>query len=65
MALVVPALAAALPLAYYYVLGHTDPAWKLASHYEVIPRLPALVLLAGFGPLALIAAVGVRRPRGR
>ena len=49
--------APALPLAYYYLLSHHDPAWKLAGHYEVIPRLPALVLLAGFGPLALIAAL--------
>jgi hypothetical protein len=64
LALAVPALGAALPLVYYYVLGHTDAAWKLASHYEVIPRLPALVLLAGFGPLALIAVAGLSRPRG-
>src|SRR5450432_1622793 len=60
----VAALGAALPLGYYYVLSHSDPAWRLASHYEVIPRLPAPVLLAGLGPLALIAALGVRRPRG-
>jgi hypothetical protein len=63
-ALGVAALGAALPLGYYALLSHSDPAWKLASHYEVIPRLPALVLLAGLGPLALIAALGVRRPRG-
>jgi hypothetical protein len=64
IALGVATLGAALPLGYYALLSHTDPAWKLASHYEVIPRLPALVLLAGLGPLALIAALGVRRPRG-
>jgi hypothetical protein len=63
-ALAVAALGAALPLGYYALLSQTDPAWKLASHYEVIPRLPALVLLAGLGPLALIAALGLRRPRG-
>jgi hypothetical protein len=63
-ALVVPAVAAGLPLLYYYLLSHHDPAWQLASHYEVIPRLSALVLLAGFAPLALIAAAGVRRPDG-
>jgi hypothetical protein len=63
-ALSVSAIAAALPLAYYYLLSHHDPAWHLASHYEVIPRLSALVLLAGFGPLALIAILGVRRPAG-
>ena len=63
-ALTVPAIAAGLPLLYYYLLSHHDPAWQLASHYEVIPRLPAIVLLAGFGPLAVIAAAGVRRPDG-
>jgi hypothetical protein len=62
LALTVPAIGAALPLAYYYLLSHTDPAWKLASHYEVIARLPPLVLLAGFGPLALIALAGLGRP---
>jgi hypothetical protein len=64
LALAAAALGAAVPLGYYYLLSHSDPAWKLASHYEVIPRLPALVLLAGLGPLALIAALGMRRPRG-
>jgi hypothetical protein len=63
-ALAIPAIGAALPLGYYYLLSHTDAAWKLASHYEVIARLPALVLLAGLGPLALIAILGVRRPDG-
>jgi hypothetical protein len=63
-ALAVPAIGAGLPLLYYYLLSHHDSAWRLASHYEVISRLPALVLLAGFGPLALIAALGVRRPDG-
>ena len=63
-ALAVPAVGAALPLAYYYLLSHHDAAWHLASHYEVIPRLTPLVLVAGFGPLALIAGLGVRRPAG-
>jgi hypothetical protein len=62
--LLVAAAGAALPLGYYWLLSHSDPAWRLASHYEVIPRLPPLVLLAGLGPLAAIAAVGLRRPRG-
>ncbi len=64
LGLAVPALGAALPLGYYYLLSHTDLAWKLASSLEVISRLPALALLAGFGPLVLIAAFGVRRPDG-
>jgi hypothetical protein len=63
-ALAVPAIGAGLPLLYYYLLSHHDSAWKLAAQYEVIGRLPAIVLLAGFGPLALIAACGVRRPDG-
>jgi hypothetical protein len=64
VALAVPAIGAALPLGYYYLLRHTDPAWKLASNLEVISRLPALALLAGFGPLVVIAALGLRRPDG-
>ncbi len=63
-ALAVPAIGAALPLLYYYLLSHHDAAWHLAGQYEAISRLPAIVLLAGFGPLALIAALGVRRPDG-
>ena len=61
-ALLVPLIAAALPLAYYFLLSHSDTAWKLASQYEVIGRLQVLVLLAGFGPLALFAAFGLRNP---
>jgi hypothetical protein len=62
--LAVVAVAAALPLLYYLVLSHTDPAWSLASTYEATRRAPAITLLAGFGPLALLAAPGLRRPRG-
>ena len=58
------AVAAALPLLYYYVLSHADPAWSLASTYEATRRAPAITLIVGFGPLALIAAPGLRRPRG-
>jgi len=60
--LVLAAIAAALPLGYYFLLSHGDPAWQLASQYEAIPRLPALVLLAGLGPPLLLAAFGLRRP---
>jgi hypothetical protein len=62
LALSVPAIGAALPLGYYYLLSHTDPAWTLAAHYEVISRLPPLVLLAGLGPVAVVAGLGLRRP---
>jgi hypothetical protein len=64
VSLSVPAIAAGLPLIYYYLLSHHDPAWQLASHYEVIPRLSATVLLAGLGPPAALAALGLRRPGG-
>ena len=64
VALAIPAIAAALPLAYYYLLSHHDPAWRLASQYEVIATFPPLTLLAGFAPLAAIAVLGVRRPDG-
>jgi hypothetical protein len=64
ISLSVPAIAAGLPLIYYYLLSHHDPAWQLASHYEVIPRLSATVLLAGLGPPVALAALGLRRPGG-
>jgi hypothetical protein len=64
LTLALPAVAAALPLLYYYVLSHADPAWSLASTYEATKRAPAITLIVGFGPLALIAAPGLRRPRG-
>jgi hypothetical protein len=64
MTLALVAVAAGLPLLYYDVLSHTDPAWSLASAYEATRRAPAITLIAGFGPLALLAAPGLRRPRG-
>jgi hypothetical protein len=63
LAVAAAVLAAALPLAYYYLLAHSDAGWRAASHHEVIPRLPALTLVAGLGPLVLFALPGVRRPR--
>ncbi len=64
IALSMVAVAAGLPLIYYYWLSHSDPAWQLAGRYEVISRFGPLVLLAGLGVLALVAALGVRRPDG-
>ena len=64
LSLLAPAIAAALPLGYYYLLSHHDPAWQLAGHYEVIPRPGAAAMLLALGPLALLSALGVRRPRG-
>ena len=58
------AVAAALPLVYYLLLAHDNAAWRMASDYEHVSRFSALVLALGLGPLALLAALGVRRPRG-
>jgi hypothetical protein len=62
-AIAVPAIGAGLPLIYYALLKG-DPAWQIAAHYEVIPRPSAVVMLAVFGPLAAVAAPGLRRPHG-
>lgn len=59
--LALPAIATALPLAYYEVLPHVDSAWKLASHNEIVLRPPFLALLAGLLPLLIVAALGLRR----
>jgi hypothetical protein len=64
MTLALVAVAAALPLLYYWLLSHTDPAWSLASTYEATRRAPAITLIVGFGPLAILAAPGLRRPDG-
>jgi hypothetical protein len=54
-------LGLAIPLAYYGLLEHTDPAWRMAARNEQGPRLPATVLLACLGPLVLLALPGLRR----
>jgi hypothetical protein len=60
--LLVPAAGAALPLAYYFVISHSDSAWRLAARNEVLSHFPVLALLAGLGPLLLVAGAGLRRP---
>ncbi len=64
LTLALVAAAAALPLGYYDLLPQIDPAWRLASQYEQIGHLEGVVVLAGLGPPALVAAFGVRRPAG-
>ena len=51
-----------LPLAYYAVLAHADPVWRMAAVNESGPRLPSLVLLVCVGPILALGALGVRRP---
>src|SRR5579875_3851654 len=62
-ALTLVLVACALPLAYYGLLEHVDPAWRMAAHNERGPRLPATVLLACVAPLLACGLVGVRPPR--
>jgi len=59
--LLVPMLAAALPLVYYLLLSRLDPAWKLAAHNELVARLPAGAMAVGLLPLLALAAAGLRR----
>ena len=54
--------AAALPLGYYLVLAHGDPAWRIAARLEDGSRLPAEVFGLCVVPLLAIAALGLRRP---
>jgi len=57
-----PLAATALPLAYYLVLSHTDPAWKLAQVANDLPRWPLWVTVAALAPLAVPAALAYRLP---
>jgi hypothetical protein len=61
-AFVLVAGAALVPLVYYAVLAHADPAWRMAAANESGPRLPALVLLICGGPILALGALGARRP---
>jgi hypothetical protein len=63
-ALLVPAAATALPLLYGFLLSHYDLVWRTfqARTIGVAPG-PWWALLASFGPLAVFAVLGVRRPR--
>lgn len=56
-----PALAAALPLAYYLALGHFDTNWATADAQNVIPRFSWDAQAACFLPLVVPALLGVRR----
>jgi hypothetical protein len=62
--LAVPVVATLLPLIYGFVLARSDPSW---SYFESQLRLIGTgrwwALIAAFGPLVSLAALGVRRPR--
>jgi hypothetical protein len=61
-ALVLPAAGAALALGYFYLLSHGDPSWELASAHEAANRVPMTAMALALAPIAVIAALGVRRP---
>ncbi len=65
MVLAVPVLATALPLLYGFALSHADPAWRAFQSRTTTGTgtAPWWALIASFGPLALLGAIGVRRPR--
>lgn len=57
--LLIPAVATALPLAYYLVLSRVDAAWKLAE-LQSSPVAPnVLLLFVALAPLLAFAALGL------
>ena len=64
LGLAVPVVATVLPLIYGLALSRSDPSWHtFQSETLSTGTAPWWALLASFGPLALFAALGVRRPR--
>jgi hypothetical protein len=62
--LIVPAVLTALPLLYGFLLDHYDPVWHTFQLRTIgVGTAPWWALLASFGPLGALAALGVRRPR--
>jgi hypothetical protein len=58
-------LAVLLPLVYYFVLARTTRDWSVAEAINTADERPvAGPMLAALAPLALVAAFGLRRPRG-
>lgn len=61
---VLVASAAALPLAYYWVLSKVDPSWRLAGQVNAFDRWPLWVTIVGIAPLAVPALFAYRqKPR--
>jgi hypothetical protein len=63
VALLIPAAATALPLLYGFVLSHADPNWREFQARTIgTGTAPWWALLASFGPLVVLGALGLRRP---
>ncbi len=57
------ALTTVLPLLYGVILARSDPSWELFQRHTIgVAPGPAWALLASFGPLLLLAILGLRRP---
>ena len=60
--LLIPAVATATPLAYYFILSRADEAWAHAQTFNtLVGRIPVWAIAAGLMPLALPAVAGIRR----
>lgn len=63
-ALAVPLAATLAPLVYGFVLTRVDASWHaFETKSELTGTAPWWALLASFGPLVALAALGLRRPR--
>ncbi|HEY2769421.1 MAG TPA: hypothetical protein VGI87_02590, partial [Solirubrobacteraceae bacterium] len=65
LALAIPAIATVLPLLYGLILSHADPSWRDFQMRTTTGTgtAPWWALLASFGPIVLVGAIGWRRPR--
>jgi hypothetical protein len=59
--LAIPVIAAAAPMLYEAILSRTDAAWKVDSLQNGVGQGPLWALALGLLPLAVPAAIGVRR----
>ncbi len=64
LALAVPVAATVLPLIYGVVLSRSDSSWRAFQAVSTATgTAPWWALVASFGPLVTLAALGLRRPR--
>ncbi len=63
-ALAIPIVATLSPLIYSFVLTHSDASWHgFETQIGMVGTAPWWALLASFGPLVAVAALGMKRPR--